>query len=395
MRRLLLTVALALFAGSAHSASLTLVCLDVGRVLEACRANAAAFEAQGDHTVRVVGASPADRLALEQYRALFAIESPRVDVIQFPDGWVPTLAADLMPLGTLADAEAFIPAAAEGGIFNGERVGLPQHIATTVLFTRSDVVATGAEFWSGLREQLVTAPSDGATRLVMGGADPALFSFFLDWLYGSGGNSLEDRNGVFQALSLLADFLGPVAAPGLARMPQRDATQAFTGGSSAALIARSTQLPSVTQSAIAEQVTKQTLPRFRDGPQDALVLLTTWYSGVSRHSAAPDAARALADYLVSAPVQRQDAIDFALAPTRLDVYADPEVQAAQPFLKSFGALSDRFVGPPTQTFGAAYLSLTDTVAEAVRGLLRGDLDVDRATSSIVRAARRANKQATN
>lgn len=176
MRRLLLTVALVLFASSAQSASLTLVCLDVGRVVEACRANAAAFAAQGDHTVRVVAAPPAERLALEQYQALFAIESPRVDLVQFPDGWVPALLADLMPLGNLAEAATFIPAAEKGGVIDGERVGLPQHIATTVLFTRSDVVGTGADFWSSLREQLVAAPADGATRLVLGGADPALFS---------------------------------------------------------------------------------------------------------------------------------------------------------------------------------------------------------------------------
>lgn len=396
MRRLIFLAALMVFSTTgANAAALTLACLDVGRVVEACQANAAAFEAETGHTVRVVAAAPGERVALEQYRALFSIESPRVDVIQFPDGWIPALADDLTPLGTLDDPEAFVPAAERGGQHNGQRVGLPQHLATTVLFVRSDVVGSDAEFWSGLRERLITAPKDGATRLVLGGADPTLFSFFLDWFYGSGGSSLEDRESVHQALTLLADFLGPVGAPGLAQMPQRDATQAFTGGSSAAMIARSTQLSSVTRSDIAEQVIKQRLPRFKSGPENAAVLLTTWYVGVSRFSAEPDAARALADYLVSPAVERQNAIDYALAPTRLDVYHDPAVQQARPFLDKLGGLSDRFSGPPTQAFGTAYLSLTDSVADAVRALLRGETDVDRATGAIVRAARRANKLATN
>lgn len=395
MRFLLVLVLLAPLAGNAKAASLTLACLDVGRMIEACRANAAAFTAETGHQVRVVAANATERLALEQYEALFSIESPRLDVIQFPDSWVAAIAEDLEPLGSVQQPQPFIPATLQGGVTAGRWVGWPQHLAITVLFLRSDVVAQGADLWSSLRDRLVAGESDGATRVSLGGADPALFSFFVDWLYGIGGQSLGDRVAVKRALTLLAEFLGPVAVPGASQMPTSDATASFTGGDSGALIARSTQASAVRESDEAETITERPLPSFREGPDDAAVLVTTWYVGASRYSQEREAALDLAAYLASGPVQRKNALDYGLAPTRTDLYSDAEVLATGPVVRQVSELIGRLAGPPAAIYGEAYLDLADSVADNVRGVLRGELDVDQATNAVLRAVRRADRVRTN
>jgi len=388
-------VVLAALAGRVEAASLTLACLDTGRVLEACRANAAAFAQESGHTVRVVSGSPLDRVALEEYQALLAIESPRLDVIQIPDAWVPTLADHLMMLDPVDPPDPFIAAADAGITPDGRRLGYPQFLAISVLFLRNDVIGEGRSFWSTLREGLLSAPADGATRLSLGGGDPAFFSFFLDFLYGTGATSLGDRADVERALSLLAELVGPVAAPGISRMRVREAASAFVGGDVAALVARSTQAPHVRQSELADQIAESPLPAFRDGPKDAAVLASTWYVAVSRHTAEREAARALAAYLASPEVQRENALAYGLAPTRVSLYSDPEVIAAGPILSKLSGLLDRLAGPPTGTYGTAYLDLADSVAENVRLVLRGDMEVDAAASAIGRAVRRAQRARTN
>ncbi len=395
MRILVLLLALAPLCAAAQAASLTLVCLDVGRMVEACQANASAFAGATGHAVRVVSAPSTNKQALEEYRALFAVESPRIDVLQFPDAWVPALAPDLVQIDTPAEPEPFIEAAREGALSDGRRVGWPQHVAITVLFFRSDLVDANAPFWSSMREQLVAAPNDGPRQVALGGADPALFSFFLDWFYGTGGERLDDREAVTRALTLLAEFLGPVAAPGTAQMPVGEATQSFADGETAALIARSTQSTDERASELSDKIDATPMPALRAGPQDAAVLVTTWYVGTSRHSREVDAARDLAAYLASEPVQRDNALTYGLAPTRSDLYADPEVVATGPLFAQLGGLIGRLKGPPTRLFGPSYLDLVDTITENVRALLIGDSDVETVTHQIERAVLRANRLRTN
>lgn len=395
MRFLVLLAAMVPLCGAAEGASLTLACLDVGRMVEACRDNATAFSTETGHDVRVVSAPSVDRLALDEYRALFAVESPRLDVLQFPDAWVAALANDLIPLERPEAEASYIPASLGGSMAGGRSVGWPQHIAITVLFFRSDLVEAGTPVWAALREQLVAAPADGAKRVSLGGADPALFSFFLDWFYGTGGTRLDDREAVQRALTLLVDFLGPVAVPGSARMPASSATQSFTGGDTAALIARSTQSPRVDQSEISDRVIETPLPTYREGPEDAAVLATTWYVGSSRHSLEREAAQDLAAFLASEEVQRANAVKYGLAPAVVDLYRDPSVTATGPIFSQIAELVDRLEGPPSQLYGTAYLDLVDSVAESIRSLLVGQGDVATATQQIQRAVVRANRARSN
>lgn len=394
MRLLILAVLLVIGAGGAggaNAASLTLACLDIGRSFDACRSGAAAFEEATGNTVRVVAADPRARASLDKYEALLAIGSPRLDVIQFPDAWAPALANELVPLGPLPANEDFVAAARETSIAAGRRVGWPQHLAITMVFFRNDVVGEQVDLWSQLRDRLLEAPSDGALGLSLGGADPALFPFFLDWFYGLGGTDIENREALSTALSMLSELLGPVAAAGVTKTRLNDAANQFATGDAAALLARSVQAPVIAGSEYSTAVGLAARPGFQEGPQQAPVLATTWHLGVSRHSEAIDAAKALAEFLTSEAVQRDNALRFGLAPTRRALLDAADIREARPFIAKIDESIDVLTAPPVRRFGLAYLDVVDQSADSVRRMLRGEVDADEASGVIVRSMHQAER----
>ncbi|WMS42692.1 extracellular solute-binding protein [Acuticoccus sp. MNP-M23] len=387
MRILMVLALLCATTAGGKAASLTLSCLDVGRSLAACQSAAADFAKLTGHTVRVVKADAVGRSALERYQALFSVESPRIDVLQYPDGWGPTLSGDLVELTPLTDAAAYI--GGSSAAFRGRRIGWPQHLGIVVLLVRSEVVGENVNVWSRLREQLLVAPTDGASGLSLGAADPTLFAFFLDWIYGLGANDLGDRATVENALAVLSELVGTVARPGAAGASAADGTAQFVDGQSAALLTGSARANRVEDTESAVNIAARALPR--PEAAEAPVLATVWYAGVSRYSAAPDAAEALAAYLASPQTQAMAAKNFGLAPTYRALYRDPAVRDAGPILAQIADVAANIRTLPVNVYGLNFLDLADSVAETVRGLLRGEVDAASASASIARAARRAQR----
>ena len=389
---MLLIAALAFAAAlPARAADLTLVCLSIGRAVEACAASAARFSEKTGHAVRVVSADATGRYALERYRSLFDVQSTRVDVLQFPESWVPALGTDLATLPT-PPAGTFVPAVLEGGTDAGRLVGLPQHLAITLLFLRTDVLADDPQAWSDLRESLLAAPGDGANGLAFGGAGPTLFPLFLDWLYSFGASGLDDHDTLVQALTIMNDSIGTIASPSAASTSPQEAIADFTGGLAAALVARSTALTTVSGSAIADHVATVLRPRGSTGPAHPPLMVTTWYAGVSRHSRNVEAATELAQFLTSEAEQRRAAIDYGLAPTVPSFYRDPEMQEVGPILRRVAENLDNLVPPPVDRYGLNYLDLADEVAAAVRRMLNGEADPETTARVIEQASRRASRQ---
>lgn len=388
-----LVVSWSLGSGAARAENLTLACLDVGRMVEACRAAAARFGEATGNTVRVVSADATARDALDRYGALFGVASPRLDVIQFPEGWGPALAGDLATLTPPQGAEGFIPQLLSGGRFGGRLVGLPQTLAITLLFLRDDVVkASDPSVWANVREALVAAPADGAAGLSFGGAGPTLFTFFLDWLYSYGASGLDDRGTLLSALQAIDQAVGTITSPTVVATTPAEALTDFTNGNTAALVARSTALPAVRASPLSDEIRAVVRPSSSALSDPAPILASVWYLGVSRYSAHQEAAAELARFLVSPETERLSAVDYGLAPTRAALYRDAEVVAASPVFEKIAAAIPQMRLPPVARYGLGYLDLSDRVSEAVRQMLRGEAEPEATAAAIVRAARRASRQ---
>ena len=391
MRLLLLATLVCLSASPLKAADLTLACLSVGQASEFCSESAARFARQSGHTVRVVSADPNGRTSLENYRALFDVQSPRIDVLQFPESWIPALGGDLATLPE-PPAGTELPGILEIGRDAGRLVGLPQHVAVTLLFMRSDVLGDDPKAWSDLRDSLMSAPSDGANGLAFGAAGPTLFPLFLDWVYSVGASGLQDHDALLTALQLLNSAIGSVTTSGVTSTTAQGAINDFTSGITAALVARSTALTAVRSSAVAQDVATVLRPQGRGEEGTSPLLVSTWYTGVSRHSRSSEAATELAAFMTSEAEQRRAALAYGLAPTWRALYDEDDILAVNAVLRIIGESVDQLVAAPVDRYGANYLDLADDVGAAVRDMLNGEADPEATTRVIELAARRASRQ---
>ena len=84
-------------------------------------------------------------------------------------------------------------------------------------------------------------------------------------------------------------------------------------------------------SKIVGKVGVTTLPRFAEGRSTSA--LGGWLYGISAYSQHPDAAWAFIEFMTSPALQKHFAIHASLAPSRLTLYADPDVLHANPQYK--------------------------------------------------------------
>jgi multiple sugar transport system substrate-binding protein len=93
-----------------------------------------------------------------------------------------------------------------------------------------------------------------------------------------------------------------------------------------------------------------------------------WHAGVSRFARDPAAARKLAGYLVSLPVQKRLALELGLNPARREIYRDPEVLAALPYYRELEAVFGHAVARP----GVPYWTrLSEILQRRLNGALAG------------------------
>ncbi|XWN29525.1 MAG: extracellular solute-binding protein [Devosia sp.] len=389
MRRVVLILVLAVIgAVPVHADRLTLVCLDVGDAVEACREAAIAFSAATEHEVRVVSANPSGREGLAQYANLFSVGSPRLDVVQFPATWLPAIANDLEDLGPPDDPERFVPATLEGGVWRSRTVGWPQHLAINVLYVRADLLDDLPQRWLALRESLLSIGDDKPSGLAFGGGDPVLFPFILDWLQSFGTQELDDVSALRFALQAMNEAVGTVTSSGIAATTTDQAVTSFTEGRAAALIAPSTVNGISVEGTEEAMVAATILPTEVEEGVEVQTLASVWYVGVTRASSNQESARALAKALVTTEAQRDAAMEYGLAPTITSLYEDADVLAASPVFDLVAARLAQLVGVPVKQFRTAYLDVADTVSEAVRAMLRGEANEDVTATLIVRAVRR-------
>ncbi|WP_157961857.1 extracellular solute-binding protein [Acuticoccus kandeliae] len=352
------------------------------------------FERNTGHNVRVVSASVDGRAALDNYRTLMDVGSPRLDVIQLPEAWIPALADGLAVIDAAPSDAASSEALMKLGIHRERQVAWPQQVAVTLLYMRNELVNEARpDDWSDVRGSLLSARDDTAEGLAFGGAGATMFPLFVDWVYSFGVRDLNDRPQLVAALQLLNDTIGTIAAPGLVETTASSALDSFVKGNIGALVGRSTMGQAISASDIASQVATFVRPNATDEMTDTPRLVSTWLVGVPRFSPHQDAARELAAFMVSEEEQRRAAIGFGLAPARMALYDDPEVRGLSPVMEQIAANVDNLVPLPVPYFGSTYLEVADQVAEAVRAMLRGEADPPATAAVIVRMIRSALRRA--
>ncbi len=137
---------------------------------------------------------------------------------------------------------------------------------------------------------------------------------------------------------------------------------------------RMLMLPQLDSEAISDKFDVAPLPAGDAGTGAAT--LGGWHIGVSRYSANPAAAAAFASYMTSVENQKYYALDTTSPPASLELYSDPDIQAAMPF-SSPEVVAVTTARPSTVT-AEKYNEVSTLYFNAAHSIITGESDAETA-----------------
>jgi multiple sugar transport system substrate-binding protein len=277
----------------------------------------------------------------------------------------------------------------EAVTWRGTVYALPWFVDAGLLYYRRDLVEKPPEHWHEL-PQLARAPRLHGF-VWQGKQYEGLVCNALEYLHSNGGAVLEGERAVLaspqnrEALAFMADLVRrygvtPASVTTLTEEPSR---HVFGQGRAAFLrnwpyAWRLFQDPA---SRVHGKVAVAELPRFPGGR--SAPTLGGWQLAVNVASRDPEAAEGLVRFMTAEPAQKRLAIAYGFQPSRVALYRDPELLAAQPFLASlervFAAARPR---PVTPQYVRVSQVLQAELSAAVSGLRTADEALARAQRGV-------------
>jgi trehalose/maltose transport system substrate-binding protein len=400
MTRILATMAFAIGFTTAPAAaeSLSIACSALGKESELCRSGAQAWAQKTGNEVRFIATpnSETDRFAL--YTQMMAAQSPDIDVFQIDIIWPGLIAShlvDLTPYLPQGLKEQHFAAIIENNTVDGQLVAMPWFVDAGLLYYRKDLLerhgAAVPEQWSDLgatAETIQAAEREaGNDRMwgyvFQGRAYEGLTVNALEWIASFGGGAIVDGSGkvtvnnpqAAAALDLVAGWVGKIAPDGVLAYTEEESRGVFQSGN--AVFMRNWPyawaLANAPDSPIRGKVGIAPLPQ--GGPDGKHVAaLGGQQLAVSRYSAHPDLAADLVLYLTSAAEQKRRAIEASFNPTIEQLYTDPEILQANPFMGDLGEVFASTVARPSRITGNRYNRVSTEFFTAVHAVLSGNGD---------------------
>lgn len=401
-RRACMMAAILLLAGAlglarpARAVEVTISCGALGQELELCRDGAEAWAQQSGHSVKIVSVpnSASERLAL--YQMMLAGAAPQIDIYQIDVVWPGILGhhfIDLAPYSQGAEAQHF-PNIIANNTVDGRLIAMPLYTDAGVLFYRRDLLEKHHRAvpttWQALTETAAAiqqaeraAAPPGHQPLwgyvFQGRAYEGLTVNALEWIAGSGGGTLMERDGritadnpaAVQALALAGSWIGRITPEGALTYTEEEARGLFQSGN--AVFMRNWPyawaLAEGADSPVRGRVGIAALPR---GAADAPTgVLGGWNLGVSRYSRHPAEAAALVMYLAGPAEQKRRAIAAAYNPTLPALYEDAEVLQANPFFRALYPTFSGAVARPSLAAGSKYNRVSNAFWTRVHAVLSG------------------------
>jgi trehalose/maltose transport system substrate-binding protein len=316
--------------------------------------------------------------------------------------------ADVIDVGTLAehmidlnpylgeDDRQHIPAIMRNFVFDGRLVALPVHTDVGLLFYRTDLLkkygyrhppktwgeleAMAAKIQAGER----AAGDRGFWGFVWEGsaANEGLTYTALEWQASSGGGQIIEPDGtisvnnpwVIAALRRARRWVGTISPPAVTAYQVEDIANVWKAGR-AAFMRSWPYYYSLGQSADSLSRGRFDVTALPSGGVGPAGTLGGWQLLVSKYSAHPKEAVALARYLTSTQTQLMLGRQFSYPPTRIALYSDPELLRLSPY---FSWLKDEFprlaLARPSSVTGGNYLTVAEAYKQAVHSVLTGEAD---------------------
>jgi trehalose/maltose transport system substrate-binding protein len=352
---------------------------------------AARFEQDTGIKVTVVPHPAASGDAYTQLLRNFGSKSPSFDVMMLDVIWPGALAPYLVDLQPALSAEAGLhsPSIIQNDTVNGHLVAMPWFGDYGILYYRTDLLEK-----YGYRAPPKTWAKLGAmAKKIQAGerkSNPKFYGFVfqgsayegltcdaLEWLYSSGAGGMIDNGKVtidnptaITTLNMVRGWVGSIAPRDVTTYKEDDAWYVFDAGNAAFMrnwpyaYSRSETSPTVRG-----RFDVGALPS--EPGHAAVGTVGGWQLGISKYSKHIPAATELVRYLTSPAVEKFDAIFNSNVPTIISVAMDPQVRAANPFLKPEIAAAVRVARPAT-VLGAHYQQGSRIIYQGINHILKGE-----------------------
>jgi trehalose/maltose transport system substrate-binding protein len=392
LNRLLAGLALAFGAAAAsQAATITISCGSNAADVLWCEQFAVEWGKKNGHEVKLYTppASTTDNLAL--LRQQFAAKASDLDVIMIDVIWPGVIKdhlVDLKKYSKGAEAKHF-PAIVANNTVDGKLLGMPFFTDAGLLFYRKDLLEkyklqapkTWDELASSAKKVMdgerAAGVKDFQGFVFQAKAYEGLTCDALEWVASFGGGEIIDKAGnitinnpnAAKALDTAATWIGTIAPQGVLNYAEEDARGVFQKGE--ALFMRNWpyawSLGQAPDSPIKGKIGVSALPGGTGGKGAAT--LGGWQLGVNKYSKNIDAAASLVMHMASPEVQKKRAIGGSYNPTIVDLYKDPELIKANPFMGELLPVFTNAVARPATATGLKYPEVSQAFWDATHEVL--------------------------
>jgi trehalose/maltose transport system substrate-binding protein len=330
------------------------------------------------------------------YLQAFEAQSSDLDVIRVDVIWPGQLAEHLIDLSEYVPQEhidAQLPALIENDTIDGRLVALPLRIGFGMLYYRPDLLEkygfdAPPTTWDELEEMAKTIQEGERAEgnadfwgfVWQGNAYEGLTCNALEWHVSATGSNFLQSDGTISALSdevvamyeQAASWVGTISPPGVVSYVEDDARGVWHAGNAAFM--RNWPYAYVLSGE------SEDIPEFAVAPLPAgaagmgASTLGGWHIGVSRYSDQPEAAAAFARYMTSVENQKEYALDTSSPPAALELYDDPDIQAALPFAST--DIVEITTARPSNFSKDQYNAVSTLYFTAIHSILTGEEDAE-------------------
>ena len=399
----------ALFLGAsnmAHADTLKMECGSTGSAKTYCDYIKARFEKETTDKLEFVQLPPASDEKLGLFQQIFAAKDSKVvDVFQSDTVWLGVLDKHLLDLtDKVKDLQPqFFPQAWNNDVVNGKVKAIPAFLDTGVMYYRKDLLAKYGEKPPETWEELtrIAAKIQQGEReaghknfwgyVFQGKAYEGLFCDALEWIYSYNGGTIIDKDGKItvnnpqaaKALNMAAAWIDKITPKGALGYMEEESRAVFQNGD-AALMRNWPYAYVLAQdktSPIKNNVGIIPVPKGGADGQHASTL-GGWQWAVSAYTEHPEAAIKLVRILTDADSQKMQFKITGQAPSRLDVYDDPEVKALAPYLADFKQVFTSAVPRPAVETKSQFPKVSKAAFNAAYDVLSGRASGEQAVAEL-------------
>ncbi|MCI0695151.1 ABC transporter substrate-binding protein [candidate division KSB1 bacterium] len=260
-------------------------------------------------------------------------------------GWL----LDLTPYFSDVDFSEMIPGPVEADHFEGRPYAVPWYVDAGMLYYRKDLLEKYSLAPPTTFEELASA----AKIVLEKENNPSLHGFIwqgrqyeglvcvvLEYIWGNGGDVIDGTGRVaiadsaaVEALAFMRRLIEEKISPPLVTTADEEMTRHIYSSGRAVFMRNWPYAWSLMQaegSSVRGKVGITVMPHFQGG--ESAATLGGWQLGVNRFSQHKDAAVKLVKFLTRRESQKFIALHTGLKPAWKDLYEDPELRAAQPFV---------------------------------------------------------------